>query len=495
MSVLGTVLVFHRYLAVAVGVLMTLWCLSGFVMMYQGYPRLTEDERRAGLAPLDFMECCAATELPFADDAQAPDQLRIEMLLGKPVLRVAGGFGGSSSAAGTFDLATGSRVPELATHEVWMVASDFGRRRALGVARFVEPVEIDQWTVQTARRYRPIYRVGFGDAAGTEIYVSGASGEVFQDTTRRERVFNWFGAIPHWLYPTQLRRNGPVWSEVVIWTSLLGTFLTVTGLYVGIARLRRRRGRLGSPFRGLWYWHHISGLIFGAFTLTWVFSGLLTMNPWGTLVGTGAFDHIGTIKGAAAWRDVKQLVANASTTLADDRLVQISSAVFDGHFHALAFDADGGRVRLDRTGLPSSLQPEDIDGAVARLGISVAEARLLEEEDSYYYRHKNETELPVYRVTLGDAERTLLYVNPATGGIRGVDATGRASRWLRVGLHDLDFAGLRIRPIWDLVVGLLLLGVTATCAIGTWLAVKRLRRDFLWLKRLFAPRPVDSPTA
>ena len=31
----------HRYLAVAVGLLMALWCLSGFVMLYQPYPELT----------------------------------------------------------------------------------------------------------------------------------------------------------------------------------------------------------------------------------------------------------------------------------------------------------------------------------------------------------------------------------------------------------------------------------------------------------------------
>lgn len=415
------------------------------------------------------------------------------MLLGKPVLRVAGGLRGDSTSSGTFDLASGARVPELTSEDVWQVAADHGGRRALGAPRFIEPVEIDQWTVQTARRYRPIYRAELDDAAGTEIYISGASGEVFQDTTRRERILNWLGAIPHWLYPTQLRRNGPLWAEIVIWTSLLGTFLAATGIYVGIARLRRRNGRLTSPFRGWWYWHHISGLVFGLFTLTWVFSGLLTMNPWGTLAGTGAFEHVDALRGAVAWRDVKQFLDAAPQVLANGRVVQISSATFDGRFHALAFDADGGRVRLDHAGVAASLQPAEINRAVARLGIRVAEARLLDKEDSYHYRHKNEAELPVYRVTLGDAERTLLYVNPVTGSIRSVDATQRVSRWLRVGLHDLDFAGLRVRPVWDLIVGLLLLGVTATCAIGTWLAVKRLRRDYIYLKRWLLPRAIGSP--
>jgi len=30
-------------------------------------------------------------------------------------------------------------------------------------------------------------------------------------------------------------------------------------------------------------WHHWTGLVFGILTLTWLFSGLLSLNPWGTL--------------------------------------------------------------------------------------------------------------------------------------------------------------------------------------------------------------------
>ena len=61
-----------------------------------------------------------------------------------------------------------------------------------------------------------------------------------QLTTRFQRFWGWLGAVPHWLYPTILRQDGALWSQVVICTSLIGCFLTVTGLWVGIARLRRR---------------------------------------------------------------------------------------------------------------------------------------------------------------------------------------------------------------------------------------------------------------
>src|SRR5438067_1962984 len=37
--------ILHRYLGIAVGLLMAVWFVSGIVMMYVGFPRLTEAER------------------------------------------------------------------------------------------------------------------------------------------------------------------------------------------------------------------------------------------------------------------------------------------------------------------------------------------------------------------------------------------------------------------------------------------------------------------
>src|SRR5256886_8789765 len=52
------------------------------------------------------------------------------------------------------------------------------------------------------------------------------------------------------LYFTQLRSNGPLWARVVIWTSILGGFLTVIGLFLGISQFKRgSKGRI-SPYRG-----------------------------------------------------------------------------------------------------------------------------------------------------------------------------------------------------------------------------------------------------
>lgn len=480
------ILLLHRYLAVAIGALMTLWCLSGFVMMYQAYPALTEAERLEGLEPLDLTGCCEIDAFDADDHVPAP-AFRVEMLAGDPVLRLATPMraGPEELLAGAFNLRTGRAVEELTPAQVLDVAREYGTRHGIeGAPRSLGTIDVDQWTVQSATRNQPAYHFAFEDAAGTEIYVSGTSGEVFQDTNVRERVLTWLGAIPHWLYPLQLRQNGPVWLQVVIWTSVLGAFLAATGLYVGISRYTQARKRnRWSPFRGWWYWHHVTGLVFGVLALTWVASGLLTVNPWGALSGGGGGDYGRLIRGQAAWGEVEQFLAAVGPRLVRGEFSQLRSAPFGGRLYVLAERTDRTLVRLDASARPAPLEREQVERAVASLGIPVREAEYLDHEDSFYYGHKSTVELPVYRAILDDAESTRLYVSPQSGTVRAVGATSRLSRWVRTGLHDLDFAGLRVRPVWDIVVILLLAGVTVVCTTGTWMACKRLHLDFRRMRR------------
>ncbi len=470
---LRVILFIHRYLAVAVGLLMALWCLSGFVMMYQAMPELTQQERLAGLAPLRLQGCCHPHALPPAD---APlGSFTIEMLDGRAVLRAGG--------AAPVDLATGEPVSTFTRGDLQRIAAAHARQRDIGgssTPRWLGEVEIDQWTLQAARRNAPVHHFALDDAAGTELYVSGRSGEVFLDTNRRERVLAWLGAIPHWLYPTALRQHGAVWTQVVIWTSVIGAFLAATGIYVGIARLRRdRSGKLASPFRGWWYWHHIAGLVFGVLVLTWVFSGLLTMTPWGFLAGGDASARVRTqMLGAPPAADLHALLASAPSTMASGDFRQMRAAPFGGRLHVLLMRADGSSVRVDSSGQPSHIEEAQARAAFARLDTPVRALDLITREDAYYYGHKRDVALPAWRAVLDDDDRTHVYLDPASGQVRVVDGDAKTARWITQGLHSLDFRGLRSRPLWDVVTMLLLGGVTAVCVTGSWMAIRRVRRDF-----------------
>lgn len=474
------IIVLHRYLGVAVGLVMTAWCLSGFVMMYHGYPQTTPQERLQGLERLRLDGCCDLARLKL-DDAEAVSGFRLEMLAGRPVLRLRL----ESGRPRVLDLLSGDPLDQIIPSMALAVARSYGAGRHIaGSPLRLGLLDQDQWTLEGAGRRGPIHKLRFDDRAGTDVYVADATGEVVQDTSRAERVWSWFGAVPHWLYPTVLRRNGPLWTNVVVWTSLVGVFLTVTGLWLGVVRFRRYASGRWSPFRGWAFWHHMAGLAAGSLTLAWVASGLLTMNPWGLLESEAGLPQRTRLAGAATGVEVKRVLSLAPALAvgdpARDDVVQLRSATLGGRLFVMAVQRSGGMARFDASGRPSPLHAAELARAIAGLdgGRGAALARIVEPDAYYYTGYEAAAKLPAYRVGLADADRTTLYLDADTGEVvRGVDATARASRWLHTGLHDWDFAGLRTRPLWDAVVLALLAGATAVCATGTWLALQRVKLD------------------
>jgi hypothetical protein len=162
-----------------------------------------------------------------------------------------------------------------------------------------------------------------------------------------------------------------------------------------------------------------------------------------------------------------------------DGVQRIQSAPLADHLFVMAEGATG-RVRLDGSGAPAPLGHDELAAALhSRLSFPIARLTWLTRPDAYDYDgYEQPADLPAYRADLDDRARTTLYLDPVSGRIvRAVDDVQRLSRWTRVALHDWDFPGLRQRPIWDLVVALLLIGVTLTCALGGWLGIRRIVRD------------------
>lgn len=502
-GLLRPVLVLHRWMGVVIGALMTLWCLTGFVMFYVDYPRLLPAEQLQGLSPL---------QLPVAGDwarislppETALASARVEMAAGRPVLRVVPEKGDGRAIWQTrasplsYDPRSGAAFSTLSDRDLASIAAEFGRNSGIGgppVA--ITPIRVDQWTVQAFRANSPLYRVDYGDAAGSEAYIAGRTGEVVQETTRFERFWGWLGAVPHWLYPTVLRQDPAAWSQTVIWTSLIGCFLTVTGIWVGISRLKRGRdGKIGSPYGGLWWWHHMAGLVFGLFTLTWVGSGLLSMNPGGVFDSEAGFAERQRLAGAMKWADMRDALANVRSL--PPGTVRLESAPLAGRMALIAIAADGRMVRIDSLGRPEPLTRAELVAAL-RHGPRIASLELLREGDAYYYAYKEPVRLPVWRAVLADDRATRLYIDARSGAlIRAIDGAGRAERWLWNAPHSFDLPGLRERPWRDLVILPLLAAVTMVCATGTWMGARRLGRDVRRvrrrLSRRFVSRPLRSPS-
>lgn len=477
--VIKSLIVVHRYVGVVLGVLMTLWCVSGFVMMYQPYPATTQQERLAGLEPLDLANCCAV--LPLADD-EVLANARIEMLDDAPVLRTTSG-----GAPATFNLATGAAIEPLSDDAVRRVATAYAAGNNLsGAIDALDTIHNDQWTVQGARRWQPLWHASFNDAGDSSVYVNGATGEVVQDTNGHERFWTWLGAIPHWLYPTVLRENPPLWNEVVIWSSAIGCFLVITGMVIGFIRLRGKSGKWW-PYRNrpIWMWHHVFGTFAGALVLTWTFSGLLTMSPWGLLESEPSFKR-GEIASSASWADIRPVVAAVAADPQAASIVTLRSAPFMGAPHVTATLRDGSQLRFGPAGRAPFTQDE-LQAALRSRGGVLADGdfTVLTEEDDYYYGHKQPVEFPVYRVVLEDADQTHIYFNATTGDPRVIDATSKRYRWWESGLHSLDFSFMRARPVWDIVTLILMALVTVACATGMWLSFTRVGQDFSSIRERF----------
>lgn len=476
--ILKSIIVVHRYLGVVLGVIMTVWCLSGFVMMYQGYPYTTPEERQAGLQPLDLSRCCASALI--ADDATG-FSFRVEMLNGSPVLRMIGREGPKA-----YDLTTGADVAVLSEADVRRVAEAYAAGNGIkGEIAQLGTLRVDQWSVQTARRAQPLWRADFNDPEDTWIYVNGTSGEVVQDANGHERFWNWLGAIPHWLYPTILRENQPLWSQIVIWSSAIGCFLVVTGIFIGFVKLRGKSGNWFPYKRPMWLWHHIFGVFAGVLVLTWTFSGLMTMSPWGLLESKGVVSR-GDLQGAMTWAEVRTVLDQVKAN-PPANLVTLRSAPLLGNPYMISHSTDGAETRFGPGGQAPFQQSEIASGLAEQGGVLAAgKLEILEAEDDYYYGHKREVSLPVYRVTLSDPETTRIYFDYKTGELRQLaDGTTQRYRWFLSAMHNVDLAFMRSRPVWDIIVLVLLAAVTVSCATGTWLSFTRVGRDVSWLGGLF----------
>jgi len=399
----------------------------------------------------------------------------VESLDGHPILRLTGDKGKYR----VFDLVSGQATGSLSDKAAFGVAAAYSSATVYPWA--ITRLDHDQWTVQGARGAdRPLIKVGLRDKAETEVYVSSVSGKAVQRTTARERFWNWVGTVPHWLYFTALRQNGRVWSQVVVWSSTVGSFLTLVGLYIGIRQFRVRPGGQWIPYGGFHYWHHALGLVFGVLVLTWVVSGLISMNPWGFLEG-GDFDERQRLQGTLLSPSQVAASVQALAQSLPPGAVSVKSCPLHGDLYVVAARADGTRYRLDVNAKSAALTAGDRD-FIARTLDSTASANsllLIDHEDSYYFSHHREhAVLPTYRLIANDQDKTRYYLDPVSGEIRAkIDGDNQMYRWLHQGLHRLDFTPtFRSRPLWDVLMLSLLMGATLVCALGTYLGIQRLTR-------------------
>jgi hypothetical protein len=508
----------HRYLGIPLSFLFVVWFASGIAMIYVGgMPALSPQQRLEHLSELDL----AAVRITPADAAkraldESATEITLHTVLGRPAYSIDGA---------TVFADDGTTLEPLEREAARQVAAEFSRARESSV-RFLRTVERpDQWTLQLDREL-PLEKFAVDDGRGTEVYVSAATGMVVLATTARTRGFAWVATIPHWFYFASLRTHPRLWTRTVVWSAELGCVLAALGLVLGVVQFRKSKPfRLSKSIRyqGWMRWHYILGAVFGVFALTWVFSGLLSMEPFDWTNAEGLRVPPTALSGgplevsrfppfdAGAWAAL-----SAERELKEVELRRIQDRPYYVARYTSAPLPDAKRERLhqpyyvagraqpeseliDAATLEPRREPFSVESLLQRLraalpGIPIAAQDLLGDYDSYYYSRNREAPLPVLRVKFADPLDTWVYVDPAESQLLAtVHRLNRVERWLYNGLHSLDFAfWYSKRPLWDIGMILLCVGALVSSAIGLCLGVKRLWRD---AARLVRGAPPGTPLA
>ena len=490
----------HRYVGIPLSVVFVVWFASGIVMMYTGgMPRVTPAQRLERIDPIDIAEVRLTPAEAAARGSVngTPAQVTLLTVVARPAYR----FDDETVFADT-----GERLAPIGSAAAKTVALRFTGAPAAAVTYDRLVADPDQWTLQV-RDALPAHRLLVDDGTGTEVYVSQRTAEVAMLTTRRSRALAWAGAIPHWFYVRALRVEQTLWTRAVVWTSIVGCVVVLLGLVLGVTQFRWRGSGRRIPYTGWMWWHYVIGAVFGVVTLTWTFSGLMSMEPFAWTRAPGLELPGDTLAGgrlelerfpaieAAAWtravdgQAVKEVALRqvGGQPLYEARLAPAHAAAPAGGGRAIPGerppDAGSDRRLIEAETLAVRKAPFDTGALVSRLvaaaGVPVVDTALLDSYDNYYYsRPEAAAPLPVVRIRFADPMKTWVYVDPAAGRIvRSVHRSSRLERWLFNGLHSLDFAfWYGRRPLWDAGLILLSLGGLASSGIGLWVGAGRIRR-------------------
>ncbi|MFG5775509.1 PepSY domain-containing protein [Comamonas sp. J-3] len=490
----------HRWLGIALCLLFAMWFASGVVMMYVGYPKLTAQERLAHLPalPADAALLTPQQALDRAGWQQPLQELRLNAgTAGKPVYVLTPSQANKGHAGGqhatVIDATSGELLREVDANTALASAAAWASQSAepAQTLHYQGTVQEDAATHSRALdAHRPLHVVALAD--GTWLYISSRSGDVVRDATRSERAWNYAGAWIHWLYPLRGGALDKHWTNIVIWLSVLGTLGAISGSVIGIWRWRfaqpyRSGRRTPYPSRSM-RWHHISGLLFAAITLTWIFSGLMSMNPWKVFNSGAAPVQTAALHGKAlgtldASATPAQLLQAAGPDTRELRWLSVL-----GQPLVLAYGSSTTPQVLDaRSAQAHTVDADALRAALPKLlAAPITRVEVLNDYDLYYYARTEHSmtgggdkPLPIWRAVFGDEHQTWVHLDPHTGAVLGsVDSRRRIYRWLFAMLHSWDWLPLlERRPLWDAVLIALSLGGLLLSVTGTVVGWRRLRQS------------------
>lgn len=469
---------FHRWSSILLCLLFALWFASGAVMLFVPFPSLPQHQRLTHSEAIDLkrIDITPAQALQQASPrAPYATALRLVMQEGQPVYLV----GQPGYVGAVVDAHTGAVRANVDVNQARSIAAEFSGARVQGIE---SNIQYDQWIVhQGFDGGRPFHRVSLDDAASTVLYISERSGEVQQLTTRKQRLLNLGGAVMHWIYFTPIRKDWSLWNQLVWWLSLAALIGALVGMFLGIYRFvqARRAQRAGFGVYKRWLrWHHILGVCAGAFLLTWIFSGWLSMDH----------DRLFSTSEISSWEQAGfsgKSIQQISSDITLDTLRSVRPATTEIQFAAIAersfMVARDGRQSPQLLFADGSVAAQLPDTLLMQAGQSAwpdATIALDGNHDDDLYARAEDAPSDARLLLVNTDQPRRVYVDRYSGDlIASLDASRRAYAWFYYALHTYKFPGLAQHD--TLRIGLMLVLLTGGFALsvtGVVIAIKHLFR-------------------
>jgi hypothetical protein len=227
------------------------------------------------------------------------------------------------------------------------------------------------------------------------------------------------------------------------------------------------------------WWHYMTGVAFGVFSLTWVFSGLLSMEPFFWASGGGTGNRIPqALRGGPLDLAVFQKLPAGVPGPKQIDFLRIQD---EPYYLTRAGGSEPQLISARSFEVRKVLFPTESLLARVRAGnpdVPVVESALLTDYDSYYHATERRPPLPVLRVKFGDPDATWFYIDPRMSQVVGrFTRRERLQRWIYHGFHSLDFNFWSYQGwAWASVMVLLNLGGALLSLIGVIIGLKRLFR-------------------
>ncbi len=304
---------------------------------------------------------------------------------------------------------------------------------------------------------------------------------------------------------------------------------------------RSRRNRFSPYRKRWYHWHYVTGIIFGIFVLTFTFSGMMSVadipewiakstlkNPVKTLHAKAplpdsyALDYRSVLKAypktkQLQWSNFRahpyytlndgqnELYIDASDTLirplqlTEKEIRKAVESVYlaknkDGHSSdkkskskdSVLAEKQDGKENVERRmhaheNKSNEKQHKEATKPDKQEKSVPMHIELLNHYETYYRdmsrMYRGRSLLPVWKISVDDADGSVFYIHPETGNIRYVNTTARWKYWTYTALHRFRFPGLNSNGILrKTLLWVILAGGTIVSITGVALSVTYIRR-------------------